>query len=59
MRNAIYEMIKTVGRKLIGGSFNLTRISFPISGMCAKTSGETMMYGCKIPTPRDLRSHPT
>ena len=32
------EMIKIVGKKLISGDLNLTRISFPIRAMVPKTS---------------------
>jgi len=31
------EMIKLIGKKLISGDLNLTRISFPIKAMVPKT----------------------
>lgn len=35
-------MLKTIGKKLITGSFNLTTVSFPIKCMCAKSTLESI-----------------
>lgn len=35
-------MLKTIGRKLLSGSFNLTTVSFPIKCMCAKSTLESI-----------------
>ena len=41
-------MIKIIGKKLISGDLNLTRISFPIKAMVPKTALENSTLGCKI-----------
>jgi hypothetical protein len=35
-------MLKTIGKKLMSGSFNLTTVSFPIKCMCAKSTLESI-----------------
>jgi len=35
-------MLKSIGRKLLSGKFNLTTVSFPIKCMCAKSTLETI-----------------
>ena len=35
-------MLKTIGKKLITGNFNLTTVSFPIKCMCAKSTLESI-----------------
>lgn len=42
LRSAGKEILKTVGKKILTGSFNLTTISFPIKCMCAKSTLEVM-----------------
>lgn len=39
-------MIKLIGKKLISGDLNLTRISFPIKAMVPKTALENSTLGC-------------
>ena len=34
MRSAGKEILKTVGKKILSGKFNLTTVSFPIKCMC-------------------------
>ncbi len=41
-------MIKLVGKKLISGDLNLTRISFPIKAMVPKTELENSTMACKF-----------
>ena len=44
------EMIKLIGKKLISGDLNLTRISFPIKAMVPKTALEnSTMASCTMP----------
>jgi len=40
------EMIKIVGKKIISGDLNLTRISFPIKVMVPKTALENSTMSC-------------
>jgi hypothetical protein len=40
-------MIKLIGKKIISGDLNLTRISFPIKAMVPKTALESSTLGCK------------
>jgi hypothetical protein len=40
------EMIKLIGKKLISGDLNLTRISFPIKAMVPKTELENSTMAC-------------
>lgn len=40
-------MIKLIGKKMISGDLNLTRISFPIKAMVPKTALENSTLGCK------------
>lgn len=40
------EMIKIVGKKIISGDLNLTRISFPIKAMVPKTALENSTMSC-------------
>jgi hypothetical protein len=43
-------MIKLIGRKIISGDLNLTRISFPIKAMVPKTALEnSTMAACTMP----------
>lgn len=35
-------MLKSIGKKLLSGSFNLTTVSFPIKCMCAKSTLESI-----------------
>ena len=37
LRSAGKEILKTVGKKILSGKFNLTTISFPIKCMCPKS----------------------
>jgi hypothetical protein len=39
------EIIKEIGRKILTGSFNLTKISFPIKSSIPKTALETSVHG--------------
>lgn len=39
------EIIKQIGKKILSGSLNLTRISFPIRVMVPKTALETAVHG--------------
>lgn len=39
-------MIKLIGKKIISGDLNLTRISFPIKAMVPKTALENSTLGC-------------
>ena len=39
-------MIKIVGKKIISGDLNLTRISFPIKAMVPKTALENSTMSC-------------
>ena len=41
------EMIKLIGKKIISGDLNLTRISFPIKAMVPKTALYNSTLGCK------------
>lgn len=42
MRSAGKEILKTVGKKILTGSFNLTTISFPIKCMCSASMLQAM-----------------
>ena len=42
LRSAGKEILKSVGKKILSGQFNLTTISFPIKCMCPKSILETM-----------------
>ena len=42
LRSAGKEILKSVGKKILSGKFNLTTISFPIKCMCPKTMLEVM-----------------
>ena len=48
LRSILWEVVKQIGKKLLNGDTNLTRISFPIKAMSAKTAGESIMYGCNL-----------
>ncbi len=39
------EMIKEIGKKIITGHFNLTKVSFPIKISIPKSSLETTVHG--------------
>lgn len=41
-------MIKLIGKKIISGDLNLTRISFPIKAMVPKTELENSTMACKF-----------
>lgn len=41
-RSAGKEILKSVGKKILSGKFNLTTISFPIKCMCPKSMLEIM-----------------
>lgn len=43
-------MIKLIGKKIISGDLNLTRISFPIKAMVPKTALENSTLGCTYKT---------
>jgi len=40
IRGAGWEIVKQIGRKIISGNFNLTKISFPIKCMVPKSNLE-------------------
>lgn len=42
LRSSGKEMLKTIGKKLMSGDFNLTTVSFPIKCMCAKSTLESI-----------------
>lgn len=42
LRSAGKEILKTVGKKILSGKFNLTTISFPIKCMCPLTMLEVI-----------------
>ncbi len=42
LRGAGKEILKSVGKKILSGKFNLTTISFPIKCMCPKSMLEVM-----------------
>jgi len=42
LRSCGKEMLKTIGKKILSGSFNLTTVSFPIKCMCAKSTLESI-----------------
>jgi hypothetical protein len=42
LRSAGKEILKSVGKKILSGKFNLTTISFPIKCMCPKSMLEIM-----------------
>jgi hypothetical protein len=44
MRGIGKEMVKAIGKKILSGSLNLTKISFPIKSMIPKTVLETAMH---------------
>ena len=39
------EMVKQIGKKILSGSLNLTKVSFPIRVMIPKTALETAVHG--------------
>lgn len=43
-RSAGKEIIKDIGKKILTGSFNLTKVSFPIRVMIPKTALETAVH---------------
>lgn len=42
-------MIKIIGKKIISGDFNLTKVSFPIKAMVPKTALENCTFGSNPP----------
>jgi hypothetical protein len=42
------EMIKEIGKKLITGDMNLTKISFPIKAMVPRTALETATFSSNL-----------
>ena len=46
MRAIGKEMIVLIGKKIISGDFNLTKVSFPIKAMVPKTALENCTFGC-------------
>ena len=42
LRSAGKEILKSVGKKVLSGSFNLTTISFPIKCMCKQSMLDSM-----------------
>lgn len=42
------EMVKQIGKKILSGSLNLTKVSFPIRVMIPKTALETAVHASKI-----------
>lgn len=44
-RSVGQEIIKDIGRKILSGNFNLTKISFPIKVSIPKTALETSVHG--------------
>ncbi|CAD8133891.1 unnamed protein product [Paramecium octaurelia] len=42
------EMVKQIGKKILSGSLNLTKVSFPIRVMIPKTALETSVHGTSI-----------
>ena len=42
------EMIEIVGKKIISGDLNLTRISFPIKAMVPRTALENSTFSCCV-----------
>ncbi|EGR28111.1 oxysterol binding, putative [Ichthyophthirius multifiliis] len=50
LRSISKEVIKQIGRKILTGSLNLTKISFPIKAMIPKTALETAVHAtCLFP----------
>lgn len=50
MRSISKEVVKQIGRKILSGSLNLTKISFPIKAMIPKTALETAVHAtCLFP----------
>lgn len=47
-RSAGKEIIKDIGKKILTGSFNLTKVSFPIRVMIPKTALETAVHATSI-----------
>ena len=43
-RSAGKEVIKMIGKKILSGSLNLTKVSFPIRVMVPKTALETAVH---------------
>ena len=43
LRGAGWEIVKQIGRKILNGNFNLTKVSFPIKSMVPKTLLENAM----------------
>ena len=44
LRGSAKELILMAGKKILNGEFNLTRISFPIKCMCARTILQTLSW---------------
>lgn len=50
LRSIGKEMIKSLGKQLLSGKFNLSKVSFPIRMMIPKTALETAVHGtCLFP----------
>ncbi|KAL4463958.1 hypothetical protein ABPG74_005895 [Tetrahymena malaccensis] len=50
LRSIGKEIVKQIGRKILSGSLNLTKISFPIKAMIPKTALETAVHAtCLFP----------
>jgi hypothetical protein len=47
-RSAGKEIIKLIGKKILSGNLNLTKISFPIRVMVPKTALETAVHASKL-----------
>ena len=45
-RSVAKEIVKDVGRKLLSGNFNLTKVSFPIKAMIPKSVLEASVQSC-------------
>jgi len=46
LRSVGKEMIKIIGRKILSGEFNITKISFPIRACYPKTALYNSIAGC-------------
>lgn len=46
LRSVGKEMIKIIGRKILSGEFNLTKVSFPIRACQPKTALYNSIAGC-------------
>ena len=47
LRGVGKEIVKQIGKKILTGSLNLTKISFPIKAMIPKTALETSIHAGK------------